>query len=931
MEKINAQVRFFQILVVVILLAYLILTLVVAYDKTRIAATIDTTKAAPTDLLEINGQKSVVVNVINLIQPSLGWVAAVLGVMWSIMTFENERRKEKEQKIEQELEEKKQAAEKEREEKKQQEEREQEEKERRAEKDREEKRLQEAQDKERLLQEVQLALKDIWTGISAEKESDRAGSMARLLFLIELASNDKNGLNQTVKIQIASALAFAGRQKNSKETIETLTPVVEKAFEKFDHEVISRVSWQGLHLISPNFSGEGQKSIRALQKLNFREAILEDAHFENCDLSEANFERARLNGTNFYQSNLWNANLQYANLEGASFVESSLVSADMRRALIKDTDLRKADLEYAKLSEFVEEWRQTRNWRETIGMKPYFKKLLDRVYGGTVEEKNIMLMIAWEFLPYVSGGGWTALYHMVYNLLRSGWQIILITPLPKEFIDFSAFGNLVRMVSVFDKESAPLSIYSSIYLNTYSDMTAYQSSLIFEAEKQASIVSVSERFANNVAYWVDKIINEEFRGSGVPIKLIYSHDWLCARAAKFVKQAFQMQKRTNVPWYAHFHSLESDRQNESHRSKMIETIEREMACEADFVISPSSHTAEKIAQEFGRKDVFVLPNYLTDIEDLDYKIAKNTNLGEFDSKLVVFLGRISWQKGPDIFVRLADRVLTNASGNTAPHFLMYGRGPMEREIGEMVYQLFPQRPQIFQPLVAKNPPGVEPQSDDHAQFSRIEPVLLENSLNFNAIHILEHYGQLNEDRARVVERILFERGFQAYKLEGQQPYSHLLSMNDLEDGWHTSYLVEAPWLPAPRYSRGRTVELMGNIDWSFRFQAFRGATVVVVPSRNEPYGMVIVEAMKCGVPILYADEAGVAELFGEKIGACPASDEEGLAKELDRLLYDYDYWGTVLEKQKEQYKKLQEGTAFPKYLKLLDGFLVHTEEGWMYR
>jgi glycosyltransferase involved in cell wall biosynthesis len=244
---------------------------------------------------------------------------------------------------------------------------------------------------------------------------------------------------------------------------------------------------------------------------------------------------------------------------------------------------------------------------------------------------------------------------------------------------------------------------------------------------------------------------------------------------------------------------------------------------------------------------------------------------------------------------------------------MYGRGPMEREIGEMIYRYFPQKPYVFKPLKDH-----DPSSDYPPHLGKIDPVLVEDSADSFSLHILDRYGVLTEERARVVEKSLYERGFQAYRIQGESPYTHLVRMNDLDDGWQTTYLVEGAWFPTPVYHRKSTVELMGNVDWTERFRVFRGGTVVVVPSRNEPYGMVIVEAIKCGVPVLYTDEAGVAERFDEKIGACSVNDEDGLANQLKGLLYDYSEWETTLEKQKELYIKLQRDQHFDEFLDLID-------------
>ena len=55
------------------------------------------------------------------------------------------------------------------------------------------------------------------------------------------------------------------------------------------------------------------------------------------------------------------------------------------------------------------------------------------------------------------------------------------------------------------------------------------------------------------------------------------------------------------------------------------------------------------------------------------------------------------------------------------------------------------------------------------------------------------------------------------------------------------------------------VEFAGPLAWAERGRAFAGASAVFVPSRYEPFGMVVAEAMLHRVPVLYRRSSGIAE------------------------------------------------------------------------
>ena len=68
--------------------------------------------------------------------------------------------------------------------------------------------------------------------------------------------------------------------------------------------------------------------------------------------------------------------------------------------------------------------------------------------------------------------------------------------------------------------------------------------------------------------------------------------------------------------------------------------------------------------------------------------------------------------------------------------------------------------------------------------------------------------------------------------------------------------------------------------------AYQAASAFVFPSRYEGFGLPILEAMACGVPVVHADAAALPEAAGFAGLSFPADDDAALAAILDRLAGD---------------------------------------------
>ena len=81
------------------------------------------------------------------------------------------------------------------------------------------------------------------------------------------------------------------------------------------------------------------------------------------------------------------------------------------------------------------------------------------------------------------------------------------------------------------------------------------------------------------------------------------------------------------------------------------------------------------------------------------------------------------------------------------------------------------------------------------------------------------------------------------------------------------------------------VYFLGNVSQEDLCRLYSCADVNVVPSRRDPGGLVAVEAMACGTPVVLANEEGMSDFVNESVGALvPAEDARALAQAIDDVL-----------------------------------------------
>jgi glycosyltransferase involved in cell wall biosynthesis len=92
---------------------------------------------------------------------------------------------------------------------------------------------------------------------------------------------------------------------------------------------------------------------------------------------------------------------------------------------------------------------------------------------------------------------------------------------------------------------------------------------------------------------------------------------------------------------------------------------------------------------------------------------------------------------------------------------------------------------------------------------------------------------------------------------------------------------------------GRVV-FRGKLDSSSTISSYENANIFVFPSLHEGYGMVLLEAMSFGLPIVASDVAPINEVLRDKLNAylVPPRNEQSLARALREMLLA---WGIQMQ------------------------------------
>ena len=322
-------------------------------------------------------------------------------------------------------------------------------------------------------------------------------------------------------------------------------------------------------------------------------------------------------------------------------------------------------------------------------------------------------MLGWEYPPHISGGLGTACEGLTVALARLGTEILFVVPrlYGNEAVShmrirdplLSQGGNdrLKRSDSIINTRERieTVAVKSGIrpYIKgdfdprleelirqiSFADREKLRDLGILDLESDKTDNSF-QPYGFNIFNEVDKYTAQLVASfSSQQFDCIHAHDWMTFPAAVALKTLSQK------PLILHVHSLEYDRSGQS-INHQINSIERYGLINADRIIAVSHYTKKLIIDyhNIPEERISVVHNgvYPRGVKQV---YRRQSRLPE---KIVLFLGRITFQKGPDYFVEAAAKVVTQVPNVL---FVMAGSGDMlphckkrVEELGISEYFLF---------------------------------------------------------------------------------------------------------------------------------------------------------------------------------------------------------------------------------------------------
>ncbi|MBK7350729.1 MAG: glycosyltransferase family 4 protein [Gemmatimonadetes bacterium] len=276
-----------------------------------------------------------------------------------------------------------------------------------------------------------------------------------------------------------------------------------------------------------------------------------------------------------------------------------------------------------------------------------------------------VLMFGWEFPPFQAGGLATATVGLVKGLLRNRVGVTLVVPFPAEQSPLpelrlvSAAGAVEELV--MHRVPSPMTPYGGAaeYQEIFSTLrragrapgAVYGADLFEEVARYAALAGgIAAREAHDV---------------------IDTHDWITFAAGLAARAV------SGKPLIAHIHATEYDRAGTGANPEICRREHAGMQA-ADRVVANSHALKRTCVERYG------IPAGKIDV--VHWGIDPDAVAPDFPADspfrargagarvpVVLFLGRVTWQKGPDYFIEMAARVAAHVPG---AKFVVAGQGDM---------------------------------------------------------------------------------------------------------------------------------------------------------------------------------------------------------------------------------------------------------------
>ena len=310
-----------------------------------------------------------------------------------------------------------------------------------------------------------------------------------------------------------------------------------------------------------------------------------------------------------------------------------------------------------------------------------------------------ILMLGWEFPPFISGGLGTACYGLTRALDKAGVEVLFVLPkaVPGDY------SGHVRLLSPSDLGGGHPDVPGSVdYTLTEFEHVRFRT-VPSEIVSPYNTPSPGSRSAADVergahtsaqytpgrdgiapeappaqssADYTGDVMHQAERYAALAVYLtrnesfdaIHAHDWMTYPAGLALAQI------TGKPLAVHVHSTEYDRAGENVHGGIYD-IERRGMAGADRVICVSDLTRRMCVNRYQ------VPAEKTEVvyNGIDRKESQPTPAVRIlrGDRIVLFLGRLTFQKGPEYFIAAAQKVLSKVDN---VKFVVAGSGDMASDM-----------------------------------------------------------------------------------------------------------------------------------------------------------------------------------------------------------------------------------------------------------
>lgn len=302
-----------------------------------------------------------------------------------------------------------------------------------------------------------------------------------------------------------------------------------------------------------------------------------------------------------------------------------------------------------------------------------------------------VLMFGWEFPPHIAGGLGTACYGLTKGLAHHDVEVLFVMPTASGDEDQSA----VRIINASD-----VVVYDTCknideflgkvdFLRVGSNLRPYIDPVSFtelvteeqkyQTEEFKGYFKEKYKFSGKYgANLMEEVARYAMVAGAIAqqheFDVIHAHDWLTNLAGIAAK------KVSGKPLVIHVHATEFDRTGENVNPEVFR-LEQTGMREADKVITVSNLTRNIVINKYGidPSKVITVHNAVDFSGRSDIEVQRGV-----EEKIVTFLGRITFQKGPEYFIEAANKVLKMYPN---VRFVMAGSGDLMNRSIKRVAQL----------------------------------------------------------------------------------------------------------------------------------------------------------------------------------------------------------------------------------------------------